>query len=135
MQKNASPSANRFLPIDLPDFDSTYVDKKTIEAHIRRAQAISEHISQFSSFISELFTGLTTWYTKKKERQFLRDELNSFSDYELSDIGISRCDIEDIVAGTFVGRRSDFDTTNVKVLKQPKAVDDLTQQDDASIAA
>lgn len=127
--------SSRYAPIDLPDFDQTYVSRKTVEAHMLRAQAASELIGGVSSFIAKLFSAPVNWLFKKTERQSLRDELNSFSDRELSDIGLSRSDIEDIVAGTYVSRRTDFDTSNVKVLKQPKTDGTLKQQEKTSIAA
>lgn len=40
------------------------------------------------------------WFEKMKRRARTRRELNSLSDYELRDIGISRYDIERIAAET-----------------------------------
>lgn len=135
MKKSSSEASSHYTPIELPDFQQTYVDRNTVEAHILRAQAISDIISEVSSFFTKLLSVPTDWFTNRTKGQSLQAELNSFSDRELADIGISRSDIKDIVAGTYVSRRTGFDTTNVKVLKRVNAFEDQKHQKETSIAA
>ena len=114
MTKTPSQASSRYVSIELPYFDQTYVSRKVVEDHMVHAEVISENISEFVSFISNLVSGLTGWCLQIAERRSLQYELDRYSDRELADIGIMRGDIEDIVLGTYVSRRPDSDTINFK---------------------
>ena len=48
-----------------------------------------------------LIDNFVKWYSKKIKESNTRKELSFLSDKELSDIGISRCDIDRVAKGGF----------------------------------
>ncbi len=106
------------------------------EADIRRALAISNSFSEISSDLARLFSGTYKWIEKRIERNHLRNELYALDDHMLSDIGITRGDIEGVVNGTLDLYRRQPIPANIKFIKQPKAAAVVQkQQDDTPIAA
>jgi uncharacterized protein YjiS (DUF1127 family) len=55
--------------------------------------------------LSALVRPLVAFYRAQAAKNALRAELNSLSDRDLDDIGVSRDDISAIVRGELVGRR------------------------------
>ena len=127
MQKSSYQLIEQYLPSYKLDI---------YEADIRRALAISNSISEIYSDLSRLFSGTYNWFVRKIERNHLRNELNALDDHMLSDIGITRGDIEGVVNGTLDLYRGQPIPANIKFIKQPKAAAVVQkQQDDTPIAA
>lgn len=53
------------------------------------------------SFVFNIFSKLVSYYQHRKQVKKTINELSSLSNRELSDMGISRCDIHSIANGTF----------------------------------
>ena len=123
-------------PYQLNDHYLSSYKREIYEAEIRRALAISNFFSEISSDLARLFSGTYKWIEKRIERNQLRNELYALDDHMLSDIGITRGDIEGIVNGTLDLYRGQPIPANIKFLKQPKAAAVVQKlQDDTSIAA
>ena len=106
------------------------------EADIRRALAISNSFSEIFSDLARLFSGTYKWFVRKIERNHLRNELYGIDDHMLSDIGITRGNIEGIVNGKIDFYRRQPIPANIEFLKQSKAAAIVRkQQDDTPIAA
>ena len=127
MQKSSYQLIEQYLPSYKLDI---------YEADIRRALAISNFFSEIFSGLARLFSGTINWIEKRIKRNQLRNELYALDDHMLSDIGITRGDIEGIVNGTLDLYRPQPIPANIEFLKQSKpAAIVREQQDDTSIAA
>jgi len=121
MPSSFSDEIDRYTSMYKVNFDQTYVSKIEAEAHILRAQAISDQISEIASGISSLFSTAAQWFVLKIERNRWRNELYALDDHMLSDLGISRGEIDGIVNGTIKRHRGQSVPANITVLQQPKA--------------
>jgi uncharacterized protein YjiS (DUF1127 family) len=111
-------------------------ERHIYQADIRRALAISNLFSEFFSDLASLFTGTYNWFAEKIKRNRQRKELYALDDHMLSDIGITRGDIEGIVNGTLDLYRGQAVPANIEFLKQPKTAAVVQeQQDETPIAA
>ena len=93
-------SAMQNSSYQVTDYYLSSYNRDIYEADIRRALAVSNFFSEISSDLAKLFTGTYNWFAKKIERNRQRKELYGLDDHMLSDIGITRGDIEGIVNGT-----------------------------------
>ena len=120
----------------LSDHNFSSYKRDIYEADIRRALAVSNFFSEISSDLARLFSGTYKWIEKRIERNRQRNELYALDDHMLSDIGITRGDIEGIVNGTIDLYRPQPIPANIEFLKQSKAAAIVRkQQDDTPIAA
>ena len=120
MPKSPSDEPNRNPGAYQLDFDQTYVSKIEAQAHILRAQTISNYLSEIASGMSTLFSTATGWLAMKIERNRQRNELYALDDHMLSDIGISRGEINGIINGTITHHRGNSVPAKITILKQPK---------------
>ena len=136
MQNSSSQKIDQSVFPYQTNIDYRYVAKLEIEAHILRAQAISNAVSAISSDIAKLFSGTVNWFAKNIERSRQRNELYALSDHLLWDIGILRSEIDGIVNGTIELDHRQPVPASIDSLEQPKAAAKVqNQQDDMSIAA
>lgn len=136
MPKSSYQGASRNPSTYQFGFDQTYVSKIEVEAHMLRAQAISNIISEITSDIATLFSTAAQWVAIKVERNRQRNTLYALDDHMLSDIGITRGEIDGIINGTIKLDRGQSVPANITTLKQPKTeTTERKQHDDTTIAA
>ena len=70
-------------------------------AHRMRAETLAMLMGVLVAKLKAATAPLRRW----RERQRIANELNRMTDGELADIGISRCDIAQVAAGTYVDER------------------------------
>ncbi|GEM_PF-419501 len=75
----------------------------TAEARRLRAQAMADAVMAVGRGVIRLGSALVRVVREWHERATLASELYGMSEHELSDIGLSRCDVDAVVDGAYRG--------------------------------
>ncbi len=85
---------------------SNDVEHLIAQARVARAQAVAHYVKLGAARLAHGVAALLRPFRQWQERLALRAELDHMSDLELRDIGLSRCDIDAVVDGSYRDERA-----------------------------